>query len=127
MAEYIECEADTLKYYVVRNTATGEYYRGKGMNKWGKYYNQSSIYRLKKHAENAVKDLAIRKTQAEVVEIRILENPTDLEDVIHCKDCMFARFVDEREPKWKCVNISRDGCTQWLGSDDYCSYGERKE
>ena len=58
----------------------------------------------------------------------ILKFPTvDTVEVIRCKDCLFSREVDEREPKYKCVNICRDGCTQWLDSNDYCSYGVKKE
>ena len=37
-----------MQYYVVKNKTTGEYFRGKGVNKWGKYFNQASIYRLRK-------------------------------------------------------------------------------
>ncbi len=46
---------------------------------------------------------------------------------VRCSECFFSRKVDDREPKYKCVNICRDGCSKWLGSDDYCSYGERRE
>ena len=54
------------------------------------------------------------------------EQPT-VDSVVHCKDCYFSKVDDEREPKYKCLNICRDGCTQLVGSDDYCSYGFRKE
>ena len=40
------------EYYVVRDKNTGLYFRGKGINRWGKYYNQASIYRVKANAEN---------------------------------------------------------------------------
>ena len=46
---------------------------------------------------------------------------------VRCSDCLFSRKVDDREPKYRCVNICRDGCSQWVGSDDFCSYGERKD
>ena len=62
-----------IKYYVVRNKKTGMYFRGKGTNAWGTYYNQASVYRFKKHAENAVYDMTRRGEQAEVVEILISE------------------------------------------------------
>lgn len=95
MAEYIEREADGFKYYVVRNKATGLYFRGKGENKWSKYYNQAAVYRFKKHAENAVVVLAHRGEQTEVVEIRIVEGrrgrwlPQRLlgEDIVDCSEC----------------------------------------
>ena len=45
----------------------------------------------------------------------------------YCRECQYARKVDEREPKYKCVHICRDGCTQWLESNDFCSYGVRRE
>ena len=58
----------------------------------------------------------------------ILKFPiVDAVEVVRCKDCQFSREVDIREPKYKCINICREGCTQWLDSDDYCSYGVRKE
>ena len=58
----------------------------------------------------------------------IREQPMlDVEPVVRCKDCIWGRVVDSREPKYQCVNICRDGCTQWLDSNDFCSYGERKE
>ena len=81
MARYIDAEANKFKYYVVRNKATGQYFRGKGENKWGKYYNQASIYRFKKHAENAVEEETRRGNPSEVVEIRI----TDTADVVEVK------------------------------------------
>ena len=81
MAEYIEREA-TNKYYVVRDKNTGLYFRGKGVNKWGKYYNQASIYRIKAHAENTVEGETRRGAQPEVVEIRIVEPSTGVVEVI---------------------------------------------
>ena len=69
----VSCKTDVFKYYVVRNKTTGEYYRGKGVNKWGEYYNQASIYRIKKHAECTAEDESKRGIDTEVVEIRILE------------------------------------------------------
>ena len=59
---------------------------------------------------------------------RVIDNmPTaDVVEVVRCKDCAWARKVDNREPMFRCVNICRDGCTQWLDSNDFCSYGERR-
>ena len=62
-----------MQYYVVKNKEPSMYFRGKGANMWGKYYNQASIYRFRKHAENAVEERAYRGEQAEVVEIQITE------------------------------------------------------
>lgn len=45
--------------------------------------------------------------------------------VVRCEECVFSIKDDNREPMYKCVNIYRYGCTQWVGSDDFCSYGER--
>lgn len=84
-------------YYVIRNKETGFYFRGKGANRWGQYHNQASVYRIKAHAENTLGWLLLRGEPVEIVPIRIVENPTD---------------------------ISND--TNWY-SDDFCSYGERKD
>lgn len=51
----------------------------------------------------------------------------DAVPVVRCKDCFFAMPVENREPKYRCINICRDGCKQLVGSDDYCSYGDRTE
>ena len=61
------------RYYIVRDKNTGLYFRGKGVNKWGKYYNQASIYRVRKMAENAVTEENRRGANAEVIEIKITE------------------------------------------------------
>lgn len=61
------------EYYVIRNKDTGLYFRGKGVNRWGKYFNQASIYRIKGMAEHSVKEVAWHDEQAEVVPIQILE------------------------------------------------------
>jgi hypothetical protein len=62
-----------MEYYVVKNKNTGEYFRGKGKNRWGRYFNQASIYRLKANAENAVKEVSWRGEEAVVVTIEIIE------------------------------------------------------
>ena len=36
-----------IQYYIIKNPDTGLYYRGKGVNRWGKYLNQASIFRVK--------------------------------------------------------------------------------
>lgn len=65
------------KYYVIRNKETGFYFRGKGANRWGKYYNQASVYRMKAHAENTLGWLLRYGEPVEIVTIQIVENPTD--------------------------------------------------
>lgn len=54
-------------------------------------------------------------------------DPVHAAGACYCRECKYARKVDKQEPKYKCVNICRDGCTQWLGSDDFCSHGQRLE
>jgi hypothetical protein len=36
-----------IQYYIIKNPDTGLYFRGKGTNRWGPYYNQASIYRVR--------------------------------------------------------------------------------
>ena len=62
-------------YYVLRNTETGMYFRGKGVNRWGKYFNQSTIYRVKGTAEHSIKEVAWHGEKAELVRIKIVEMP----------------------------------------------------
>ena len=66
------------EYYVVRDKNTGLYFRGKGVNRWGKYYNQASIYRVKANAENTIKEVSWRGEQAEIVPIQIIETTEDV-------------------------------------------------
>ena len=77
-------EKRLIDYYVVRNKSTGFYFRGKGVNRWGEYYNQASIYRIKAHAQNTANWLNARGEKVEIVPIRITENPTeDVVEVVH--------------------------------------------
>jgi hypothetical protein len=62
-----------MDYFVVKDKNTGLYFRGKGVNKWGKYFNQASIYRLKAMAYNAVEDENRRGADCVVVPIEIKE------------------------------------------------------
>ena len=66
------------EYYVVRDKNTGLYFRGKGVNRWGKYYNQASIYRIKANAENTIKEVSWKGEQAEIVPIQIVETTADV-------------------------------------------------
>ena len=46
-----------VNYWVIKNPDTGLYYRGKGVNRWGKYFNQASIFRVKGTAEHSCKEI----------------------------------------------------------------------
>lgn len=46
-----------VNYWVIKNPDTGLYFRGKGVNRWGKYFNQASIYRVKGTAEHSCKEI----------------------------------------------------------------------
>ena len=119
-------EKRLIDYYVVRNKSTGFYFRGKGVNRWGEYYNQASIYRIKAHAQNTANWLNARGEKVEIVPIRITENPTvDAVEVVRCKDC--KGFV-QGEPYDPCE------CMKWMVKfgvayttpDGYCHKAERK-
>jgi hypothetical protein len=122
MAEYIEREA-TNKYYVVRDKNTGLYFRGKGVNKWGKYYNQASIYRIKAHAENTVEEETRRGAQPEIVEIRIVEASADVVEVVRCSECQHWGGVTFG---FVCRKFSGENTKICMHADGYCSYGERR-
>ena len=62
-------------YYVLRNAETGMYFRGKGANRWGKHFNQATIYRVKGTAEHSIKEIAWHGEKAELVRIKIVELP----------------------------------------------------
>lgn len=68
------------------------------------------------------KDLLIQQLKAEIARLKAEEVP-----VVRCKDCLYSYRVDSREPLYDCRHLCRLGCTQWLSSDDFCSYGERKD
>lgn len=83
MAECIERHA-VKEYYVIRDKNTGLYFRGKGANRWGKYYNQATIYRVKGTAEHTIKSIAwTGGEEAEVVQIQIVESAADVVEVRH--------------------------------------------
>lgn len=117
-------EKRLIEYYVVRNKNTGFYFRGKGANRWGEYHNQASIYRIKAHAENTLGWLLLRGEPVEIVPIQIVENPTDIAEVVRCKDC------EKAHPEL--CHYKYEGCIwcvrydRYLNPDDFCSYGERK-
>lgn len=63
-----------MNYYVVKDRNTDLYFRGKGVNKWGKYFNQASIYRVKKQAEDTVEwENKERGADCVVIPIQIIE------------------------------------------------------
>lgn len=65
-----------IKYWVIKNPDTGLYYRGKGENRWGKYYNQASIFRIRGQVEescNWINRCHRNGERAVIVEIKITE------------------------------------------------------
>lgn len=65
-------------YYVIRNKTTGFYFRGKGVNRWGKSFNQASIFSVKECAEIVVQKVSWRADEfAEIVKIKIEEEDND--------------------------------------------------
>ena len=69
-------EAQEIKYWVIKNPDTGLYYRGKGENRWGKYYNQASIFRIRRQVEescNWINSCNRDGERAAIVEIKITE------------------------------------------------------
>ena len=70
-----ELDLPEQDYYVLRNTETGMYFRGKGVNRWGKHFNQATIYRVKGTAEHSIKEVDWHGEKAELVRIKIVEMP----------------------------------------------------
>ena len=63
-----------MNYYVVKDNNTGLYFRGKGVNRWGQYFNQASIYRMKKLAEETAEwENSQRGADCVVIPIEIIE------------------------------------------------------
>ena len=80
-------------YYAIKNNQTQMYYRGKGVNKWGKYYNQASIYRVKGMVEESLDELTRRGEDVKIIPIHIFEEeyghwvkPTEFSDY-SCSNC----------------------------------------
>jgi hypothetical protein len=74
--EYEGRSMSEVSYYVIKNPDTGLYFRGKGVNRWGKYFNQASIYRVKGTAEFSCKEINQYKRDGEravVIPIKIIE------------------------------------------------------
>jgi hypothetical protein len=111
-------------YYVIRNKETGFYFRGKGENRWGKYHNQASVYRMKAHAENTYIWLSLRGEPVEIVPIQIVENPTDIAEVVRCIDC--KHWMKDVAGCTDLVGRC-DRANYMVGAAGYCVYGERKD
>lgn len=65
-----------IKYWIIKNPDTGLYYRGKGENRWGKYFNQASIFRIRGQVEdscNWINRCHRNGERAVIVEIKITE------------------------------------------------------
>ena len=120
-------------YYVLRDKSTGLYWRGKGENRWGKYFNQASVYRVKGQVENTLKELAHRKIHVEIVPVRIFENTLDVVEVVRCKDCEFYddKSILGNQYGGRCIHIhlSCHKCDNYRKTTphNFCSYGKRKE
>jgi hypothetical protein len=105
-------------YFVVKDKNTGLYFRGKGVNKWGKYFNQASIYRIKAMAENAVEEENRRGADCEVVPIQITETDQPVQITT------FGKWTK----KYKSGNAVSEGwvsscCDMWHKSHtDFCPY-----
>ena len=64
------------KYWVIKNPDTGLYFRGKGANRWGKYLNQASIFRIRGQVESScdwINKCHRNGERAVIVEIKISE------------------------------------------------------
>lgn len=69
-----------VQYYIIKNPDTGLYYRGKGVNRWGKYMNQASIFRIRGQVEESCNWINREHRNGEraiIVPIKIIEFPTE--------------------------------------------------
>lgn len=67
---------DEIMYWAIKNTETGLYFRAKGKNRWGKHFNQVSIYRIKGMAQtfcDKINELNRPDEKAIVVPVKISE------------------------------------------------------
>lgn len=76
----IESSSD-VSYWVIKNPDTGFYFRGKGVNRWGKYLNQASIYRVRGQVEESC-DWINREhrngERAVIIPIKIIEENVEI-------------------------------------------------
>ena len=71
-----------IQYYIIKNPDTGLYYRGKGVNRWGKYLNQASIFRIKGQVVDSCEQINRCHRDGEravIVPIKIIEEPIETE------------------------------------------------
>ena len=71
-----------IQYYIIKNPDTGLYYRGRGANRWGKYMNQASIFRIKGQVEESCDWINREHRNGEraiIVPIKIIEQPIETE------------------------------------------------
>lgn len=54
------------------------------------------------------------------------ENTPDLVDVVRCRDCVYSREYDVANPGYTLVCL-HNGTSRQVWSNDYCSYGRRRE
>ena len=69
-----------IQYYIIKNPDTGLYYRGKGVNRWGKYLNQASIFRVKGQVVDSCEQINRCHRDGEravIVPIKIIEEPIE--------------------------------------------------
>ena len=69
-------ENNEVMYWAIKNTETGLYYRAKGKNRWGKHFNQVSVYRIKGMAQTfceKINECNIPEERAIVVPVKIFE------------------------------------------------------
>ena len=119
---------EKIKYYIIKDLDTGLYYRGKGQNRWGKYYNQASIFRNLAQAHNSVEELKrYYKSNAVAIEIEINEQTnTSFEECIKeweenygvlQNDEYYLEVIDEwnvrilidkKTKRYQCYSVSDD-------------------
>lgn len=76
---------EDIQYYIIKNPDTGLYYRGKGVNRWGKYMNQASIFRIKGQVEESCNWINREHRNGEravIVPIKIIEEPVEIQKII---------------------------------------------
>jgi hypothetical protein len=69
-----------VQYYVIKNPDTGLYFRGKGANRWGPYFNQASIYRVRGQVEETcdwINRCHRDGERAVIVPIKIIEQDSE--------------------------------------------------
>ena len=121
---------EITQYYVLRNKDTGMYFRGKGVNRWGKYFNQATIYRVRGTAEASAREVAWHGEKVEIVPIQIFENEAGYRkqsEIVRCKDCEYAYMDGDRA---YCRNIQtpwyNDYFEVFTKANDFCSYAKMK-